>query len=219
MVMQHDLDMLEVGPVFDATTHTAQLLTLLFFAMMFAPGLPLLMPLCCLTFVMYFRVDKLLLCRFYQKPPQIGDGSIRIVLNFLPYAGLIRLSFALWMFSCGEIFPKDEDISHSSTATNAAYRLMLQHYRESSAIPTALNFAKDRVLQQNVFPLFVAIIVLVAVKVIRKVWRLLPIHWILKLASIIYDFCSKEKNLFLKTNEKTGSIHGWELTKLDDPLR
>lgn len=60
---QRALNLLEVGPVFDSTDHSAQLLTLLFVQMTFGCGIPLLTPLCLVAFVCYFRVDKLLLCR------------------------------------------------------------------------------------------------------------------------------------------------------------
>ena len=87
--MQNQLNYLEVGPEFEVTEHTAQLLTFIFFAMTFSAGLPLLMPLCFLAFVVFFRVDKMLLCRFYRKPPFFGDSSLRIVVNALPYAAII----------------------------------------------------------------------------------------------------------------------------------
>jgi hypothetical protein len=80
--MQKDLNALMVGDVFDSTDHAAQLLTLLFFAMIYSSGLPLLIPLCCFAFILYFRVDKFLVCRYFQKPPNIGDAVIRRLLTY-----------------------------------------------------------------------------------------------------------------------------------------
>eukprot|EP01039_Chlorochromonas_danica_P003057 gene3057-3337_t len=143
-VMQHDLNMLEVGPIFDPTDHTAQLLTLLFFTMTYAPGLPLLTPLCCVAFALYFRVDKVLLCRWYQKPPQVGDAAIRNVLRLLPYATLIRLAFACWMFGNQEIFPTSS--TTSSSFASGSYYKFLSTIRDSSG---AYSYINDRLFLPN----------------------------------------------------------------------
>jgi hypothetical protein len=71
IVMQHELNMMEVGPVFSPTQHCAQLMVLLFFAMTLGPGIPILMPLSGLAFSIYFYFDKLLLLRYYQVNPHI----------------------------------------------------------------------------------------------------------------------------------------------------
>ena len=143
IVMQHDLNMLEVGDVFDSTDHSAQLLTLLFFAMTFAPGLPLLMPLCCFAFVLYFRVDKFLLCRYYQRPPHIGDAAMKVVVGLLPFAAVIRLAIACWMLGNPNIL---EDTVSSATQS---YQDMLDNLKSSWVV----SFGRERILQQNIFPL------------------------------------------------------------------
>ena len=97
-MMQNQLNYLEVGSDFEITEHTAQLLTFVFFAMTFSAGLPLMTPLCCLAFIVFFRVDKMFLCRFYKRPPFYGDGSIRIVIGVLPYAAILVRT------SCQDVF-------------------------------------------------------------------------------------------------------------------
>lgn len=219
IVMQNDLNMLQVGDVFDATTHTAQLLTLLFFAMAFAPGLPLLMPLCCFAFVLYFRIDKMLLCRFFQKPPQIGDGSIRLVLKYLPYAALIRLAFALWMFSAPSVFPHHFTASSHGSSQGSAYLDFIYEQRKVHYSST-LNFFRMRVLQANTFPLFVAIVVLVAVMFIRAVWHFLPAHWIIQIIQVLYKIgCTTAADVKMFFQHGSDPVHGWDLIKMNDPLR
>lgn len=246
IVMQHDLNMLEVGPVFDSTDHTAQLLTLLFFSMTFAPGLPLLMPLCCFTFVLYFRVDKLLLCRYYQAPPHIGDATIRLVVHLLPIAAIVRLGFACWMLSCPDTaFGKG---AREATGTGVAYKQFLETARGSAT--NVLNFANDRIFQPHTFPLFVLLLIIAACILLMRIYQEIPIHLLFsrfldclnsltadghasadarKLAQVarrnneVAETKSKSRN---KHNDYDDSGHHsddlislWSLAKLNDPLR
>jgi hypothetical protein len=208
--MQHDLNMLEVGPVFDSTDHTAQLLTLLFFAMLYAPGLPLLMPLCCFAFTLYFRVDKYLLCRYYQKPPHMGDAAIRLVVQYLPIAAVLRLGFACWMFSNQKI------LTTTSSASTQAYDTFLSTLRQSNG---GFGIASVRLFQPNVFPLFcLLIIVLVGVFLIHF-WKQLPVFWVFKMLEFVVQSLTRSaENIFQNQNDM-GTIEGWDLLRLKDPLR
>jgi hypothetical protein len=207
--MQHDLNMLEVGQVFDSTDHTAQLLTLLFFAMMYSPGLPLLMPLCCFAFTLYFRVDKYLLCRYYQKPPHIGDEAMRLVVSYLPYAAVIRLGFACWMYGNTEI------LVTSSSASTLAYETFLANLRESG---TGVSFAKNKIFRTNVFPLFVLLLAVAAGIFVNQFWKQLPIFWTYKLIMSIFSFVYSKKDIFAKQTDQ-GFITAWDLIRLKDPNR
>ena len=209
MVMQHDLNMLEVGQVFDSTDHTAQLLTLLFFAMMYAPGLPLLMPLCCFAFTLYFRVDKYLLCRYYQKPPHIGDEAIRLVVSYLPYAAVIRLCFACWMYGNTDI------LVTTSSASTQAYELFLEQVRNSE---TGITLGRDKIFRTNVFPLFILLLFVAAGIFVNHFWKQLPIFWTYKLLMQIISLLSAAKDIFAKQTDQ-GVITAWELLRLNDPNR
>ena len=37
-----------------------------------------MMPLLLLAFTLYFRVDKMLLLRFYERPPKMGDAVMKV---------------------------------------------------------------------------------------------------------------------------------------------
>jgi len=80
---QHDLNKLATGPVFDFQGHYAQLLSLLFLGMTYAPGLPIMTPILAATFILFFCLDKLLLCRYYLKPPHLSDGANTVRENAL----------------------------------------------------------------------------------------------------------------------------------------
>jgi hypothetical protein len=59
----------------------------------------------CVAFTIYFNVDKLLLLRYYAKPPKMGDAIMVVILRLLPWAGALRLAVACWMYSNPELFP------------------------------------------------------------------------------------------------------------------
>jgi len=99
VVRQQELNDYEVGPIFDETINFAHLFALLFFCMTFAPGLPLITPILSVVFALYFMQDKYLLLRWFQKPPAVGTKLMRVVLDFMAYAAVIRLGFACWMLS------------------------------------------------------------------------------------------------------------------------
>lgn len=230
VVMQHDLNMLEVGPVFDSTDHTAQLLTLLFFSMTFAPGLPLLMPLCCFAFALYFRVDKLLLCRYYQAPPHVGDATIRLVVHLLPVAAIIRLGFACWMFSCPDTAFGRGAIEASSVSVD--YRDFLETARSSSA-SSGFTFANDRIFQPNTFPLFVLLLIVAAIVVLARVYQEIPLHLLFSrlldcVNSLSADGHASADARRLAEVARSGHrseeasddlVSAWSLAKLNDPLR
>lgn len=212
IVMQHDLNMLEVGPVFDSTDHSAQLLTLLFFAMMYAPGLPLLMPLCCFAFVLYFRVDKLLLCRFYQKPPNIGDAAIRIVIMYLPFAAILRLAVGIWMLGNTVIL---KTVSNASTV---AYFKFLKSAQSHSFGNAAIN---SKVFQGNTFPLFLLLIFITVCVFLLFVWKELPLEWMYRILESCFSSGAASKDiLFTEKEAKTSEVvTAWELLRTNDPLR
>jgi hypothetical protein len=201
--------MLEVGPVFDATMHTAQLLTLLFFAMTFAPGLPLLMPLCCFAFILYFRIDKFLLCRFYQKPPHFGDAAIKVVISQLPWACVIRLAFGCWMLGNNSILPEDS-AGVLSSGTDAA---------ESQ---TSGGVA-GHIARSNTLPLLILMIIIVAGKLVMKLFEYIPIYWVLKCFFIVFrELESSHHAARVRRATQDGDeapVHPWNLVKSGDPNR
>lgn len=105
ILMQDDLNALEVNQDFDIVTNTAQMTTLVFFAMLYASGLPLLIPVACVTFISYFFLYKTLVLRFYKKPPRVGAAIIETVIGIMPYAAILRLLFACWMLGNTAVLP------------------------------------------------------------------------------------------------------------------
>jgi len=212
---QHSLNMKEVGREFDSTTTTALLLALLFFAMMYGPGLPLLTPLCGLAFALHFRRDKLLVCRHSRKPPFLGDAVFRLVLSVLPYAAALRLCVACWMFSARNVLTSTFPTLAANEHANAYLPYLTQYLSLAeqlqranlSFLPESLEFLQQRVCAANVLPLFAVFCGLVCVQLCVWLWRLTPMY----LLSLLWAVLARErrrsrayKALAARRSEKTG---------------
>lgn len=221
--MQADVDALELGGVFDTTQHTAQLLALLFFAMTYAGGLPLLTPLLALTFVIYYRGDKALLCKHYEKPPKIGDAIMTFVLDVLPWAAIVRLCASCWMYSNEFVFPESYftleavppvlDIDWH--AYSEKYNSFLQRH-EGEDLMFGVN-SGHRLMRANVFPLFVVLLLLLLVQCGGTIVRNSPLqimyHFFRILGQLVWRCaCSQRQH-------KKKSVKGLQLMALKDPLR
>ena len=97
-VTQDEVNHLYVGPKFDVSTRTAATLVTVFYMMTFAPGLPVLVPLTCIILVLEFRLQKRLLLRHEAKPDHMDAKIMISVINLLPFAAIIRLGLAAWMY-------------------------------------------------------------------------------------------------------------------------
>jgi len=219
--MQADVDALELGGVFDTTQHTAQLLALLFFAMTYAGGLPLLTPLMAITFVIYYRGDKALLCKHYEKPPKIGDAIMSFVQDVLPWAAVIRLCFSCWMYSNEFVFPESyftlegipEVMGINWLSLSQKYNdFMTDH--EGEDLMFGVN-SGHRLSRATVFPLFVILVLIVVIDFGGTIIRNSPLQMLYHFFRILGQFvwrcaCSKRKQKKVK---------GIQLMALKDPLR
>jgi len=246
IIVQKDLNEMEVGPVFDPTLNQAQLLSLVFVAMTFAPGIPVLMPLACFIFTLYFRADKRLVLWYYEKAPHMGAGIMKVVLACLPYAALIRLGFACWMFGSplvldvkglslssvtGSGSPTVGGVDTSSAAgavstDNAAALVQAQTGGQTNAFFLTLV---SRATRSNVIPLLVVMIIIIAVMLLLRLLKILPLHHLA--FKILKRLCKRKEAKIYAVQENAegegeiaaintaGAVTGWELAQLNHPLR
>ncbi len=223
IAMQADLNALEVGNVFDASTHMAKCLALLFFAMTYSAGIPILMPVCGVAFCMFFYVDRLLICRFYQKPPKYGDAAMKLLLRALPFALLARVGFGIWMLSNDSVLPRGpfsvtalpdavESISILQTLSDeyAEFAETMDGYRLFGFINLG-----SRITRPNVLPLLVLLAAIVIYMFLAYIWPKLPIHWVIKRSLNCVRQCKKNR---VHTDNR-GFIYNADLMALKDPLR
>lgn len=219
--MQADVDALELGGVFETTQHTSQLLALLFFAMTYGGGLPLLTPLLTITFIIYYRGDKALLCKHYEKPPKIGDAIMSFVLDVLPWAAVFRLCASCWMYSNEFVFPDSyftleavpDVMGLDFSSLSQKYNDFLENH-EGEDLMFGVN-SGHRLSRANVFPLFVILVLIVLIDFGGTIIRNSPLQLLYHFFRIMGQFmwrcvCSKRKNKKVK---------GLQLMAKKDPLR
>ena len=199
--MQAEVNAWMCGPVFDPTMNQALLLALFFTTMTFATGLPILQFLTCIFFAVFFRVYKVLVMRFYQKPPNGNDDAMQVVLRFLPWAGIIRLAFAVWMLGNENVLePAGFSASMFTNLINETGSGVTLDSGDAStdqvtAAAQALIGSQDgiigtfltRAIRPNCIPLTALMLVMLALLVIDYFWKLLPVFWLLKIVKGMYS--------------------------------
>lgn len=214
VVTQYELNHMLVGPVFDTSINYAHFLSMFFFAMTYATGLPIMMPLAFAALSIVFFVDRLMLLRFNQKPPQMGDEVMQIVLKLLPFAGIIRLAFGCWMYSSPDIFGVS-----LSTPILDYYNDWLSSIMSSAVLwftgsesdgtgpnaPSLAMYALQRVFKPNVFPLLLLLAMAIVAAVVQILWKFLPFFWIEKIASFVSELlwrpCCKSVKVHAVTDD------------------
>ena len=81
---QEELTHLYTGDNLILDERYAQMLTAVFFCLMYSTGVPLLIPIAVILFVVMYWVDKFMFCRVYRTPPQ-----------YVPPPSLLLLTHAL----------------------------------------------------------------------------------------------------------------------------
>lgn len=206
-----------MGPPFQIAISIAQLLAVLFFGMTFASGLPILMPIACVMFIVHFWVDKLMLCRYNRRPPHVNESAIVITLRLLPLAALIRLGVACWMYSSPLIFA-EQPVSPTSTAAVQPYlRFVSMVQREAESNASIASRIIYRIFQRNVFPLFALFIVIILIQLLYFIWTWLQVNWIYRIFA--YCFCRDRIDKKVVIEEGNEKIHPWTIHNMEDPLR
>ena len=228
VAMQYDLDKIELAPHFNPASQSGNMLAVLFFAMTFASGLPFMMPLACIAFLVAFTADKFLFCMFYRLPPKETDDTNVVmmkVVSLLPYAAMLRLAFACWMLSSRGVFVIDTaygqiaNLKVGGVPFAVVYRayLSLAQSQIYSLIGanSGMGFIFDRVLMPNTFPLFLLLVIIILLKIlvamIKKVFG--PI------ARLIGESCVPLCKRQVAQITADGKIIPYEMQLLRDPLR
>jgi len=105
VVTQAAMDELYVGATFETPRRYPLIITMISVSLVYSTGFPLLLPLACFGFILQYSVDKLMILRFYRKPPAYDASMTRLLLGIIPYAVLIHCGFAIWMLSSPATLP------------------------------------------------------------------------------------------------------------------
>ena len=105
VLTQMEMDELYVGASFNVTTRYPVVLTMAFVTLFYSTGIPLLFPLASLGFVLQYMVDKLMLLKFYRRPPAYDATMARLAIGALPIAVAVKFAFGFWMTTAPFLLP------------------------------------------------------------------------------------------------------------------
>jgi hypothetical protein len=110
---------------------------------------------------------------------------------------------------------KDILITNVSPSTQA-YESFLANIRDHAA---GNAFTNDRIFRQNVFPLFILLLVTMFGIFLNHFWKQLPVFWVWKILQfVVMSIFYTTKDIFADQSEG-GMIDPWDLLRMKDPLR
>lgn len=102
---QHEINSIFIGPEFDRAGKTAQILSVVFICFLYSGGMPILNVLCFFTLFFMYWIDKILILRYFRKPPMVNHSLNDRVIAILPYAIIMHCAVSLYMYGSHTIFP------------------------------------------------------------------------------------------------------------------
>jgi hypothetical protein len=97
-ITRKDYYKLYLGPNFDIGTRYSQILVTIFVVLIYSPGMPILYVCCFLFMFITYWVDKILLLRFYRKPPNIDLFVAELFDIMILFGMILHFAFAIWMY-------------------------------------------------------------------------------------------------------------------------
>jgi hypothetical protein len=93
------------GGPFDIDQCLSELLTTVFTCFLYSSIMPILNLVCLAALFVSYWCNKILLLRYYRKPPSYSAEINNRVLKFMPLAIVLHCFTSIWGFSSNEIFP------------------------------------------------------------------------------------------------------------------
>ena len=115
-ITQRQLNNTYLGPKMLLDERYAQAFNVIFVCLTFSTGLPILLPVAMVSFIVSFWVDKFLFAYVYRTPPRYGPELAAQFTSLLPFAALLKLAVGFWMLTNGDIFPPANAVQGDSTA-------------------------------------------------------------------------------------------------------
>jgi len=147
---QRSLNKKMEGPEFEISTRFPMILNTLAVTMVFSSALPVLLPIAFVACQFFFHVDKLLLLRYFKKPPAYDAKLASGTVHLLPFVLLVHCAFATWVYSAKEVF-------QSTCIPIESFDY--EEYLETAGDYDNLNVL-PRILRRNVFPMFLVTMLL-----------------------------------------------------------
>jgi hypothetical protein len=92
-----------IGYGFNLPMEAASVLLYLFFSQLYSSGMPVIIILTFLILVSQYTANKIIIGR-YSKQISANEEINDKILKYIPYTLLIHILFAMWTYTCQEIF-------------------------------------------------------------------------------------------------------------------
>jgi hypothetical protein len=162
-VTQQELNELHTGPEFHLSNRYASLLSMAFVALMYGAGMPILYAVAAFGFTLSYAVDKFLFINFYKRPPQYNERIGRHATSLLPWAVVLHLAVAIWMFANKAIFSSINGVDDGATTSSSGASVYAALYAYD---PLNIN---DKLAQGHVRPLVVLFVLVLMFLLLKAV--------------------------------------------------
>ena len=112
---QNDVNEVYDGLNFVLPVRLATIMNTLAMTISYSGGLPALLPLACISFTISFNIDRMMLLRYYKRPPEYTTTLVLNYFRIVPIVVLIHLGFSAWMYS-------DPTVMWSERLDTSSYR-------------------------------------------------------------------------------------------------
>ena len=99
LIDQHDLELLYTDSEISAPEVYAQIISFLWSTMTFSAGLPVLYPISCLNFIIFYWMYKILLLKFFSKSKKLDQGIARLSIRYMLISVILHITMTGMMFS------------------------------------------------------------------------------------------------------------------------
>ncbi|CAD7971463.1 unnamed protein product [Amoebophrya sp. A25] len=120
-----DMNDVYVGQQFELATRYSTILTVVFVTLMYSAAIPVLLWMAAITFTGVYWCDKYTLLRASRIPPAHDETIAKGVAEALPFAVVLHLGMAIYMYGHDVVFPSP------SLAGSESGRDLLQTYKSS----------------------------------------------------------------------------------------
>ncbi|KAL0049982.1 hypothetical protein WJX82_002021 [Trebouxia sp. C0006] len=154
------------GPDFDLADRYGELLNILFCTLMFSGGLPILLPCVSIIFAVTYWAEKWELLKLSRVPSPYAGDLAALTGELLPWAALFHLMFSVWAFSWAK-WPQTADSTLASSIFGTYVRKVGTAFRKVLFEGWATQDFGNRVLQPNAVPHALALVILLALLLVR----------------------------------------------------
>lgn len=185
-VHQNDLMERLRTPVLDLEVKLASLLKNVMIAMTYSAGLPMLLPIAGVSATVTYLIQKTQLLRYFSKPPAVDVSIIGAAVETYSWALIFHLGVGMWMYSQLDVMasqsvfrslldrgwlsvPASVDTTgmDSTQVMEGAEEVWNRYFLDKTSSYDAIGLV-PRLLRTNTLPLFIVLVLAVAVNTIEN---------------------------------------------------